>query len=339
MKGKIVKRILCAAMAMTLSLTMLAGCGDSAQKDTPAAEGETIELRLSHTNPASSAFGLAGEEFAKLVNEKTNGRYHVTVYNDGQLGDERDSIEAVQLGNLDFAIVNVSVLANFVPQLSVFDLPYVIQGTEHADKVFKGEIGTQMMDWISGIGVKGLGVWESGFRNLTNSVREINSMEDVAGLRIRVMENELHQKLWIALGADAVPMAWGEAYTALQQGALDGQENPLTVILSNNVASVNENLAMTEHVYSMVVPIMSQKLWDSMSDEDKAAMEEVMAEMMDKEREIARTQNDEALSQLEEAGMVVTYPDKTPFIEATQSIRDEYGAEYSDILEQIAALA
>ena len=336
---KTMKRIFSAVLALSMSLVMLTGCGSSSSDAKSPSDGETVELRLSHTNPASSAFGLASEEFAKLVNEKTNGRYHITVYNDGQLGDERDSIEAVQLGNLDFAIVNVSVLANFVPQLSVFDLPYVIQSTEHADKVFKGDVGDQMMEWISGIGVKGLGVWESGFRNLTNSVREVNSLEDVAGLRIRVMESELHQKLWIALGADAVPMAWGEAYTALQQGALDGEENPLTVILSNNVASVNEYLAMTEHVYSMVVPIMSQKLWDSMSDEDKAAMEEVMQEMMDRERELARAQNEEALGKLEEAGMKVSYPDKAAFIEATQSIRDEYGAEYADILEQVNALA
>lgn len=339
MKQNVAKRILSMMMATVLAVATLTGCGGTSASGDAAGTGETTELRLSHTNPASSSFGLAGEEFAKLVSEKTNGRYHVTVYNDGQLGDERDSIEAVQLGNLDFALVNVSVLANFVPELSVFDLPYVIQGTEHADRVFMGEIGDQMMDWLSGIGVKGLGVWESGFRNLTNSVREVNNIEDVAGLRIRVMESELHQKLWIALGADAVPMAWGEAYTALQQHALDGQENPLTVILSNNVAAVNQNLAMTEHVYSMVVPIMSQKLWDSMSDEDKAAMEEVAAEMLTKEREIARTQNNEALDKLKEDGMVVTYPDKAAFIEATQPIRDEYGAQYTDILEQIVSLA
>ena len=196
-----------------------------------------------------------------------------------------------------------------------------------------------MMEWISGIGVKGLGVWESGFRNLTNSTRPVNSMEDVAGLRIRVMENELHQKLWIALGADAVPMAWGEAYTAMQQGALDGQENPLTVILSNNVQEVNQYLAMTEHVYSMVVPIMSQKLWDSMTAEDQAILEEVMSEMMDKEREITRQQNDEALGQLIDAGMEVTYPDKSAFIEATKEIREEYGAEYADLLQQVESLA
>lgn len=133
-------------MAAVLTAATLTGCGGTSASGDTTGTGETIELRLSHTNPASSSFGLAGEEFAKLVNEKTSGRYHVTVYNDGQLGDERDSIEAIQLGNLDFAIVNVSVLANFVPELSVFDLPYVIQGTEHADRVFMGEIGDQMMD-------------------------------------------------------------------------------------------------------------------------------------------------------------------------------------------------
>ena len=338
MKKNTFKKILSVILTVALSSALLAGCGGDTQEAAPES-GETVELRLSHTNPASSAFGVASEEFAKLLSEKTDGRYHITVYNDGQLGDERDSIEAVQLGNLDFAVVNVSVLANFVPQLSVFDLPYLIQSTDHADKVFKGEIGDQMMEWISGIGVKGLGVWESGFRNLTNSTRPVNSMEDVAGLRIRVMENELHQKLWIALGADAVPMAWGEAYTAMQQGALDGQENPLTVILSNNVQEVNQYLAMTEHVYSMVVPIMSQQLWDSMTAEDQAILEEVMAEMMDKEREITRQQNDEALGQLMDAGMEVTYPDKSAFIEATKEIREEYGAEYADLLQQVESLA
>ena len=338
MKKNTFKKILSVILTVALSSALLAGCGGDTQEAAPES-GETVELRLSHTNPASSAFGVASEEFAKLLSEKTDGRYHITVYNDGQLGDERDSIEAVQLGNLDFAVVNVSVLANFVPQLSVFDLPYLIQSTDHADKVFKGEIGDQMMEWISGIGVKGLGVWESGFRNLTNSTRPVNSMEDVAGLRIRVMENELHQKLWIALGADAVPMAWGEAYTAMQQGALDGQENPLTVILSNNVQEVNQYLAMTEHVYSMVVPIMSQKLWDSMTAEDQAILEEVMAEMMDKEREITRQQNDEALGQLMDAGMEVTYPDKSAFIEAAKEIREEYGAEYADLLQQVESLA
>ena len=338
MKKNTFKKILSVILTVALSSALLAGCGGDTQEAAPES-GETVELRLSHTNPASSAFGVASEEFAKLLSEKTDGRYHITVYNDGQLGDERDSIEAVQLGNLDFAVVNVSVLANFVPQLSVFDLPYLIQSTDHADKVFKGEIRDQMMEWISGIGVKGLGVWESGFRNLTNSTRPVNSMEDVAGLRIRVMENELHQKLWIALGADAVPMAWGEAYTAMQQGALDGQENPLTVILSNNVQEVNQYLAMTEHVYSMVVPIMSQKLWDSMTAEDQAILEEVMAEMMDKEREITRQQNDEALGQLMDAGMEVTYPDKSAFIEATKEIREEYGAEYADLLQQVESLA
>ncbi|MCI8416600.1 MAG: TRAP transporter substrate-binding protein DctP [Lachnospiraceae bacterium] len=304
-----------------------------------SAKGQVIELRASHTNPASSMMGVALEEFAEKINEKTEGRYHVTVYHDGQLGDERDNVEGIQLGNLDIAIVNASVLGNFVPKLGVFDLPYVIQGTEHADEVFMGKIGDDAMGWVEEAGVKGLGIWESGFRNLTNSRRPINTIDDVAGLRIRVMENEIHQKLWIALGADAVPMAWGETYTALQQGALDGQENPTSVILANNVQEVNKNLAMTEHIYSIVVPIMSVELWNSMSQEDQKLFQEAADEMRIREREIAREMAEEAVGSLKEAGMDITYPDKKDFIEATKEIRDTYGAEYAEILAEIEALA
>lgn len=338
MKKQILKKMSALLLAFGILGTCLVGCG-SKNTDANSSAADTVELRMSQTNPAASAFGKASDEFAKMIGEKTDGRYHVNVYHDGQLGDERDSVEAIQLGNLDFAVVNVSVLANFVPELSVFDLPYVIQGTEHADAVFMGEIGEDMMTSIGSIGVKGMGVWESGFRNLTNSVKEVNSIDDVAGLRIRVMENEIHQKLWITLGADAVPMAWGEAYTALQQGALDGQENPLTVILSNNVQEVNDNLALTEHVYSMVVPIMSQKLWDSLSDADKEIFASVAEEMCTKEREIVRAQNQEALEALKEQGVTVTEPDKTAFISATKELRETYGADYIDVLHQIEEMA
>ncbi len=337
MKKNWMKRLFGAALTLALLTSALTGCNSS--QPAGSSEAGTKQLRMTQTNPAASSFGIACEEFADLISERTDGRYQVTVYHDGQLGDERDSIEAIQLGNIDFAVVNVSVLANFVPELSVFDLPYMIQGTEHADAVFLGEIGDQMMEWIDGIGIKGLGVWESGFRNLTNNTREVHSIDDVAGLRIRVMENEIHQKLWIALGADAVPMAWGEAYTALQQGALDGQENPLTVILSNNVQEVNKNLAMTEHIYSMVVPIMSQSLWDSLSGEDRAIFKKVADDMLVREREISREQNTQALKTLEDSGMAVTYPDKTGFIEATREIRESYGEKYLDIIQQIETLA
>ena len=185
--------------------------------------------------------------------------------------------------------------------------------------------------------LKGLGIWESGFRNLTNSKKEINSAEDVKGLRIRVMENEIHQKLWKALGADPVPMAWSEAYTAMQQGAIDGQENPATVIDKNNVVEVNKHMAITEHVYSTVYVLMAPKTWNSLTDEDQQVIAECMEEANLAERELSRKMDAEAVSTLEEQGMKVTYPDKTELIAETQSVRDTYGADYKETLDRIAA--
>ena len=135
-------------------------------------------------------------------------------------------------------------------------------------------------------------------------------MDDVAGLKIRTMENQVHIAFWKAMGADATPMSWGEAYTALQQGALDGQENPATVILTNNVAQVNNHLAMTEHAYSTVFLVMSPETWASFDDETKETFKRVMAECSIEEREISRKMDSEAVAELEKQGMTVTYPDK-----------------------------
>lgn len=333
------KKIAAGLLASAVAVTLAACSGDSDGGNSGSGDGGTVSLRLTQTNPATSDVGIASEEFAEMINERTDGRYEVTVYHDGQLGDERGSVEAVQLGNIDIAMVNTSVLVNFAPELKVFDLPYVIRSTEHADEVFLGDVGDQALGWVDAIGVKAIGVWESGFRNLTNSVRPVESVDDVSGLRIRVMENDIHQQLWLALGADPVPMAWGEAYTALQQGALDGQENPNTVILTNNVQEVNNNLAITQHIYSTVIPIMSQSAWDALSEEDQLIFEEVFDEMEIREREIARESDGEALAELEAQGMQVTYPDKEGFIEKTQSVRDDNASEYQGILDQIEELA
>lgn len=331
-------------MAATLALSMaaaLAACGGDSNTSTSGAqqggEGGTIELRMAQASAADGAIGLSMDAWAADVNEKTEGRYKINTFHNGQLGGERDNVEACQLGNLEMAVVNQSVLTNFLPDMAAFDLPYLITSTEHADKVFLGEIGQEQLDKLETVGLKGLAIWESGFRNLTNSKREINSAADVAGLRIRVMENKLHQDLWSALGADPVPMAWGDAYTAMQQGAIDGQENPTTVIDKNNVVEVNKNLAITEHVYSTVYILMAPKTWNSISEEDQQIFTDTMAEASVSERELSRQMDSEAIETLESKGMVVTYPDKQGFIDATQSVRDQYGSEYADIIERVEA--
>lgn len=221
-----------------------------------SAEG-TITLRMAQTSSETGAIGQSMEIFADRIYEATNGRYKIETYHNGQLGAEIDTIEGCQMGTIDIAVVNQSTLGNFISEFQALDIPYLITSTEQADDVFMGEIGQEFLDKLSGVQLYGFGIWESGFRNLTNSKRDINSLEDVKGLKIRTMENQIHIAFWKAMGTDATPMSWGEAYTALQQGALDGQENPSTVILTNNVAQVNDRLAITQHAYSTVFLVMS----------------------------------------------------------------------------------
>lgn len=333
------KLILMVSILM-FSLTGCLGSPRSAEIDSSSQmipEGAT-EIRMSQTSAADGAIGLSMEYFAELIYERTDGRYFVSTFHNGQLGSERDNIEGTQLGTIDIAVVNQSPLGNFVSDISAVDLPYVIQSYEHADKVFLGEIGDGFLNQLSDVGIHGLTIWESGFRNLTNSKVDVYSVEDVQGLRVRVMENKIHQELWRSLGADPVPMAWSDAYTALQQGAIDGQENPSTVIDKNNVVEVNKKMAITEHCYATVFIIMSENIWDLLSPEDQEIFTQTAKDAGIYERELNRTMEEEAISTLESQGMVITYPEKEGFIEQSQVVRDMYGEQYKEILEEIESL-
>ncbi|MDY2965365.1 MAG: TRAP transporter substrate-binding protein [Megasphaera massiliensis] len=296
-------------------------------------------LRLAQASASDGAIGKSLEIFAKDVYDKSNGRIQISVFHNGQLGSERDNIEACELGNLDIAVVNQSVLANFIPEIAVFDLPYTIESEKHADAVFLGPIGKDFLQRLSSVKLHGLGIWESGFRDLTNSKRPVVNVDDVYGLRVRVMENKIHQELWKALGADPVPMSWGDAYTGLQQGALDGQENPPTVIDKNNVVEVNKNMAITQHVYSTVFLIMSPQTWEGLTPEDQQLITECMNRANLDERRLSRQMDKEALDTLASKGMKITYPNKEQFIAATQGVREEFSGAFTDTLNRIKQTA
>ena len=325
MKLKLLGAVLALAAAAALS-----GCDNGSRG---------ITLRIAQASAADGAIGISMDRFAQMVNEKSGGRITVLTFHNGQLGSERENIESVQMGDLDMAVVNQSVLVNFLPEVAVFDLPYTLTSAEHADRVFLGEIGREYLNALEAVRLKGFSIWESGFRNLTNSKREVNSVEDVSGLRIRVMENKIHQELWMALGADPVPMSWSDAYTGMQQGAIDGQENPATVIDKNNVVEVNKNMAVTEHCYSTVYILFSPKIWNRLTREDQELLEACMREAEVEERALSRTMDKEAIVTLQSKGMVVTYPDKKGFIEKSAPVREKYGANFKQMLERVGALA
>lgn len=323
------KKVLFLSFICMISL-MLVGCKTKTQAQT-----DNINLRISQASAANGAIGISMEKFAERIEEKSGGKITISTFHNGQLGTERDNVEAVQLGNIDIAVVNQSVLGSFYSDLQVLDLPYIIRDYEHADQVFLGEIGNAFLDEMSNIGLEGLSIWESGFRNLTNSVKDVETPADVEGLRIRVMENRMHQQLWNQMGADPVPMSWSDAYTGLQQGAIDGQENPTTVIDKNNVVEVNKRMTKTEHNYSTVFLIGSPRTWSRLTDENKALINEVLREIEIEERELSRSMEKEAELSLEEAGMNIVNPEKELFINATSPVISEYSDQYSEIIEKI----
>lgn len=297
-----------------------------------------VTLRMAQTSSEAGAIGQSMEVFAKEIYKATDGRYKVETFHNGQLGAEIDTIEGCQMGTIDIAVVNQSILGNFIDELAALDIPFLITSTEQADKVFLGDIGTYFLQRISGVQLRGLGIWESGFRNLTNSKVDVHARSDVAGLRIRTMENAIHQAFWREMGADPVPMSWGEAYTAMQQGAIDGQENPATVILTNNVAEVNKKMAITEHAYSTVFLVMSPITWAALNEEDQKIFTKVAYDCGIAERQLNRKMEAEAITKLRPAGVSITTVDKQEFVDAAAALVKGWTDQYGDIVTKIQAL-
>ncbi len=313
-----------------------AGAGAAAEgaKD-QAPAGETLyKWKLgsvdSTTNPNYKAFQHLGE----LLNEKAPGRWEITIYPDSQLGDGGQQVELVQMGNLELAAPNCSLVANYVPDYGVFDMPYLFANEEEVDKVLDGAIGEELAAKAESANMKMLGWWEVGFRCLANDKCAVDSPADVKGLRIRVMSNEQHQAIWSSLGADPVPMSLSDAYVANQNGTIDGQENPLHSLVANSTYEVCHYIAVTNHVYSPMCMIMSNKAWVSMTEEDQQIFMGCLKEAEAYQKELVREQKAKAEQELKDKGCEISYPDIQLFADQVQSVYDAY-PQFSDMVERI----
>ncbi len=297
-----------------------------------------VVLKLGHVVATGHPYHYGAVEFARRVAERTDGRIRIDVYPAGQLGPgEREEIEALQLGGIDLVVTGTAVMANFLPDFAVMDLPFILRDYQHADRILDGPVGQELLDRLNraGLNITGLALWEQGFRHLTNSKRPIRSPADVRGLKIRVQENPIHVDSFNALGASATPMAWGEVYTALQQGVIDGQENPIPVLTSHKIYEVQRYLAMTGHFYAPAIIIMNTRRYQSLSPEDRRIFVEVAREVSRWERELARKMEAEQVDELIARGMQVTYPDKSAFQQAMQSVYSKYRPRFGDLIDRI----
>jgi len=340
---KILVPILILAMMLSACSSTDSSSANTAPETNTAAEAapaeqavEKITLRVGMDVAPVDYAAQFTQYWVDLVAEKSEGAIEIVPYYSSQLGSVREMIEMCQTNNLDFTVSTPDILTNFVPDYAALSLPYLFSGYEHADNVFLGEIGDELLTWVEDAGLYGVAIFEGGFRELTNSKMPVNSLADVEGLRIRVMESPAHIELWTTLGADAVPMSWGDAYTALQQKAIDGQENSVTVIIGNAVEEVNEYMAMTDHLYTSLFLVSSGETWNNLTAEQQQLIKECAEEAEVWGRENRRTAEADLIKQLEEGGMTITYPDKQEFIDATSDIRAG-NTEYADLLGRIEA--
>ena len=292
------------------------------------ANGQTT-LKMNISVAQNSHYGVAIDTFAREVEKRTDGRYKVQNFYSGALGAERESIEALQLGTLDLTMTSTGPVPNFVPDVAILDIPFLFRDYAQARAVLDGPIGQDMLQKFEPKGIHGLAWGENGFRNMTNSKHPVMVPEDLKGLKMRTMENPVHIQAYRAFGIIPTPMAFTEVFTALQQGTVDGQENPLSVITAAKLDQVQKYLTLTGHVYSPAVILMSKAQWDKLSAADKQSFNDAAKEAVKANR--ARIDDDEkkAVADLRSKGMqIVEHPDKAKFQAALAPTFAEFGKKF-----------
>ncbi|RSL35350.1 TRAP transporter substrate-binding protein [Salibacterium salarium] len=348
------KTLLTSAFSFALVAGLTACGGEETDENGSASEGEGTETEETEGNDAADAtytieagIGLNNEhpqykgllEFKEIVEEETDGDIHVKTYHSSQLGDDREMMESLQLNTQEVTIPSTAPVANFVEEFTVFDFPFLFPNEQVADEVLDGEIGDQLLDKLEDEEMVGLAYWENGFRDLTNSKRPVESAEDFEGLTLRTMENDLHLDAFSELGANPTPMAFGELFTAMQQGTVDGQENPLATIYLESFYEVQDYYSDTHHVYSPFVFLMSKQFYDGLPDEYQTIVEDAAVEAGEFQREQNREANEELLADLEEEGMEITEvsdEDRAEMAEIVQPVIDEYAEEIgTDFVDKV----
>jgi TRAP-type transport system periplasmic protein len=243
----------------------------------------------------------------------------------------------VQIGALDMVITSTGPLPNFVPETQVLDLPFLFRDYDHARGVLDGELGQELLAKVDEAGFKALAWTENGFRHITNSQRPIKTPEDLAGIKIRTMENPIHLKAFEALGAAPTPMSFAELFTALQQGVVDAQENPIVVISVSNFSEVQKHLTLSGHLYSPAIILMSQDFWSGLSEEQQGWVMEAAKASVEVTRNRVTELEDTGVDQLREEGMeVVTEIDREAFEAAVQPAYEQYTSQFGDeLIERI----
>ncbi|MBN8754656.1 MULTISPECIES: TRAP transporter substrate-binding protein [Variovorax] len=318
-----IRRLLVATVAAT---AVLAASGVAAQV-------KERTLKFAFQNQTGHPQALGAQKFADLVAAKSDGKMKVKLFAGGVLGGDLQTVSALQGGTIELTVLNAGILSAQVKEFAAYDFPFLFNDGKEADAVTDGPFGQKLMAKLEDKGLYGLGYWDLGFRNLTNSRRPITRADDITGLKIRVIQSPIYIDVFSALGANATPLPFPELYPALEQKAVDGQENPNTTILSSKFSEVQKYITQTRHIYNPQALLISKKTWDSMSAEEKKILTQASNEATVFQRAASRGAADGALDALKKAGMTVSEisPEEMTKLRAkVKPVIDKYAASVGD---------
>jgi tripartite ATP-independent transporter DctP family solute receptor len=297
---------------------------------------EKTVLRMGHVVDLEHAMHKALVYFGEQLDEVSDGKLELEIYASGQLGSERDLIELMQIGSLAMAQISVGPLESFVPQMKVFSLPYVFDDEAHFWRAMNSELGDELLKSPLAVDLRGLAFFEAGSRSFYTCPKPISSPEDLEGMKIRTMKSQSAVSLMRELGASATPISFGELYTALQQGVVDGAENsPITYYKARHY-EICKNFTLDEHNTIPAIVMFSEKIWRNLDAQQQAWLQQAMDKTVVYQRQLWASDTQVALEALEAAGINIIYPDKAPFQNAvTEFMQSFKGTEVGDILDKI----
>jgi len=262
-------------------------------------------IRVSNGINQDHPVGNGVAKMTACLNQRSGGKLKLQAFWGGALGSDLPATQALRSGTLEMVITSSSPLVGIVPELGVFDLPFLFANEAEADKILDGDLGAFMTSKMPAVNLINLAWWENGFRNLTNSRKPVTKWEDFSGVKVRVMQNNIFLDTFRTLGANAVPMAFGEVFTALETKAIDGQENPFVTIDTSKLYEVQKFLSVTRHAYTPFMVLYSKPLWDRLSKDEQSALQACAVEGRDEQRKVSRALSEKSLANLKARGMVV----------------------------------
>ena len=290
-----------------------------------AAHAQT-EIKFGHVGNPGSLFEASANEFARIANAKLGSKAKVVVYGSSQLGGDKEMVQKLKLGTLDFALPS-SVMTSEVDLFGIFDMPYLVANRDHMKRIEKEVVRPTLFPLAEQKGLKVLSVWENGYRHITNNKRPIVKPEDLQGIKLRTPKGKWRVKMFQAYGANPTPMSFSEVFTALQTGVMDGQENPLTQIYSGKFQEVQKYLSMSGHVYTPAFPTASVKRFKSYPAYIQKALTEAAVETQSFVYATAMKMEGELLDKIKAAGTKVNEVDGKAFVAASKAIYEEFGQD------------